>query len=581
MCVKNVLGKWLGVFALLVAQATSVSYGLTVNRLNGGANVIYVDFSVSGSVLPLELIRSYNSITAVSESTGWKGAFGWGWTSPFETTFTLTPDRHVLLRDGATGNTIMFRPQKEDPNVRKQFFEAVKKAYFERERGRKLTSKQLKGLTLPERLLTKLKADPNYRVDIATKYGVKLKIPRGEMLVSSQYGFQTMHFANNQWIRNKDGVTQYFDKEGRLVRQEDKNNYTFTFFYDAKNPSQISEIRSQDRTSLKFKWNQGKVLEVRDNRNRASRYVYDKSDNLIRVTDSNNQVFQYKYANTRFPHLLTRIEYPTKGRVPSFRELKYDKNGLVTQHVDRDGIVYDYVFGKNNRDPENNFFTKTTIKDPSKKKAVEHYDEFFLKPRPSGTKYLYKQVTKRDGVKTVTTYTPCCGKPAQIVRDGVTTNFKYYPDGLLKERISPNDYVKLQYHPKWKKITKVDQNKFVSTYQYDGAGNLVKASNSRKEKVALTYDRFGRILKMIDGGGKVITFRYDGNGKPSVIEQKGVGVIRIDYDSAGRIRRTETVGKGNRRPSQAQSQRIIKRVMQGFQNLLDIIRPAGVSLSNG
>ena len=93
---------------------------LTVNRVNGGTNVIYIDFSIPGKVVPLELVRSYNSITALNESNGWLGAFGWGWTSPFETTLTVTSKKSLRLmeREDMTRCSLLVRarPTKRSLN---------------------------------------------------------------------------------------------------------------------------------------------------------------------------------------------------------------------------------------------------------------------------------------------------------------------------------------------------------------------------------------------------------------------------------------------------------------------------------
>lgn len=149
------------------------------------------------------------------------------------------------------------------------------------------------------------------------------------------------------------------------------------------------------------------------------------------------------------------------------------------------------------------------------------------------------------------------------------------------ERVSPKEYVKLEYDPRWKKVSKVNQNGLVSKYEYDGRGNLIKAMSGSSERVTLSYDRQGRISEMVDPDGKRISFKYGAQSKPIVISERGTGTIRISYDSDGRITRTETVldrGRG-RKPSEAESQEVIRRVMKSFQGLLNIIRPAGVSLA--
>jgi len=566
--------------ALLVFLSSELQ-GLIVNRLNGGGSITYVDFSIPGMVIPLELVRTYNSITALNEASGWQGAFGWGWTSPFETTLTTTPERHVVLRDGGTGNALLFKPEKEDPKVKQAFFENVKRAYFESNQGRKLTPAELSKLALPQKMLARLKTDPQYRVEVAAKFNIKGAIPKGELLISSEYGYQTILFKDNQWVRERDGVTQIFDNEGRLIRQVDKNGFYFDFKYSPVQKHQLAEMVSQDRTaSLKFTWRQERITEVTDNQNHHSRYAYDPSGNLVQVTDSNSQTYLYRYESKKFPHLLTRIDYQTEsaGKEKIFREIRYDENGLVVLHRDKDGSETQYVYGKSSQDPENNFSTKTIRK--AKGSTEELFEEFFIRNRPDGTKYLYKQETKQGGVSTVTLFTTCCGKPTQTIRNGEVTNFKYYDNGLLAEKIGPKEEIQIEYDPRFKKVTKVNQNGFVSKYEYDNRGNLIKAYNTKNQRVVLKYDKFGRIVEMTDPEGKNISFKYGDRGKPVLIREKGVGTIRIDYDKEGRIQRTETVvsKEGERKPSEAKSQEVVRQIMKSFQSLLDILRPAGANL---
>jgi len=573
-------------FRLLILVSCFSCVGLrafNVNRLNGGASIVYVDFSIPGSVLPLELMRTYNSITAVNETTGWLGAFGWGWTSPFETTLTTTPDRQVILRDGSTGNTVHFRPQVDDPKAKAVFYENFKRSYFEQLKKKKWSDAELAKLQIPDKILFRLKTDPQYRVEMAQKYGVAGTIPLNELLISSEYGYQTIQFKDNHWIRDKDGVTQVFDSEGRLTRQIDKNGFYFDFKYSVGQRAQLMEISDQDHSmSLKFSWRADRVMEVTDNRNQKAKYTYDNTGNLISSTDSTNQTYTYKYDNKRFPHLLSLIEYPVdavaKQRV--YRELRYDDNGLVVYHRDKDGFENQYVYGKGQSDPESNFWTKSIKK--SKTGTEEQFEEFFVKARADGSKYLYKEVNRINGGETTTVYTACCGKPQQIVKNGEITNYKYNENGLLIEKTGKSDDIRIEYDPRWKKVSKVNQNGFISSYEYDTRGNLVRASNTRGERVALKYDKGGRILEMTDPEGRQIDFKYSDTGKPIVIAEKGVGMVRIEYAPDGRIRKTETqVEKGGRRPSQAKSQEVIKRVMKSFQNLLDIIRPAGVTMVAG
>ena len=579
---KNSKNKSRVAFLLFIFCVTLKTQAVVINRVNGGMNAVYVDFSISGSAVPLEVVRTYNSITAINEVTGWSGIFGWGWTSPFETTLITTAERNVILRDGGTGNTIYFKPEKEDPSAREKFFGAIKKAYFELKKGRPLNEEELKPLQLPEKMLRELKTSAQFRAAMASKYQIAVSLPKGEVLTSNEYGFQTLEFKNNQWIRNKEGLVQVFDKEGRLTRQIDKNNLSFNFVYSNNSKSQLVEIHDQDKlSSIKFSWRQDRITEITDNRNHKAKYTYDTNGNLTAVTDSNGQTFQYKYENKKFPHLLTQILYVSESKDGAItRDFRYDDNGLVIYHKEKEGLELFYSYGRNPSDPENNFTTKVTQKDKSG--TVEELDEFFIKSRTDGSKYLYKQETKGSKGNVVTIFTPCCGKPQQVTKNGDTTNFKYNDDGFLTEKINNLENLKIEYEPRWKKISKVVQNGLTSNFEYDNRGNLVKASNSNRQSVSLKYDRQGKITEMLDGDSNLITFKYGAQGKPTLINQKGVGVVKIQYDPLGKIVKTETRGpEGSpRRPTQTASSEITRKVMKSFQSLLNIIRPAGIN-TNG
>ncbi|NBV50073.1 hypothetical protein EBR78_02500 [bacterium] len=132
-------------------------------------SVVYVDFSVPGYAVPLELVRSYNSITALNETSGWSGAFGWGWTSPLETTLSVTPEKAVILRDGGTGNNITFRANQTNEKALSDFNRAVKRAFFEQQKRRKLSESELSQLELPEKMQVQLKTDSQFRAEIAAR----------------------------------------------------------------------------------------------------------------------------------------------------------------------------------------------------------------------------------------------------------------------------------------------------------------------------------------------------------------------------------------------------------------------------
>jgi YD repeat-containing protein len=555
---------------------SSTLMGMTVNRLNGGGTILYVDFSIAGPSVPLELSRGYNTITALSEKSGWKGAFGWGWTSPFETTMTTTPDRQVVLRDGGSGNTVFFRSQNQTKGALDEFMVAFKKAYFEQQKGQKLTSGELQSLNLPATLDSKLRTDPKYRARMSSRYKIPVNLTSGQKFISSEYGLQTIEYQNNRWIRTKNGIVQTFDEKGRLVRQADKNGYYFDFIYPAPDSFQISEIHDANKgMALKFKWELNRVAQITDNRNARALYRYDAVGNLSAVTDSSGQTYVYKYENKKFPHLLTRIDYPSESKSgkPVFREFRYDSDGLIAFVREKDGAEVELSYGRSSSDAENNFWTKSLRKVAGTK--AETYEEFELKKRADGGKYLYRQTTRSNGSTNVSIFSECCGQPLEVTQNGLTTQFTYYPDGLVKTRTSSQESASFEYDLRWKKPIKVTQPGMVSKYEYDSRGNLVRASNSNKQAVSLKYDSLGRVQTLTNEQKRVFTFNYRDSAKPSLITESGVGSIELDYGPDGRLMSARTIASKARKP--INSEQMVKKVQQGFQQLLNILRPAGLS----
>ena len=155
------------------------------------------------------------------------------------------------------------------------------------------------------------------------------------------------------------------------------------------------------------------------------------------------------------------------------------------------------------------------------------------------------------------------------------TKFEYYPGtGLPKEKDSPTENVQWQYHPKFHgKITRFlftdKQSKTVksSEFEYDKEkGNLVKAKTSDGKGILIFYDNLGRISSLIDQDKRKITFKYGSNSKPTEIIQDGVGSIQVFYDKAGQIKKVDSKG----------GKQIAIAVAASFQNLLEIIKPAGI-----
>jgi YD repeat-containing protein len=120
------------------------------------------------------------------------------------------------------------------------------------------------------------------------------------------------------------------------------------------------------------------------------------------------------------------------------------------------------------------------------------------------------------------------------------------------------------------KYPKNQKNKATwSTFSWDAKGNLQTAKNHLNKAVKLFYDTNGRISTMIDQSKRRIDFKYNENSKPIVITDPALGSINVTYDNAGAVTKVES----------AKGDKVAVQIFDTFQNLIEIIRPAGVTLS--
>lgn len=74
---------------------------------------------------------------------------------------------------------------------------------------------------------------------------------------------------------------------------------------------------------------------------------------------------------------------------------------------------------------------------------------------------------------------------------------------------------------------------------------------------------------MVDQDRHRLDFKYNDQSKPIEITDPQLGSITVSYTNSGEIKKVDS----------SAGRKIAVQVTTSFQNLLDIIRPAGVSLS--
>lgn len=579
------------IFVLAAALLASVEAQALVAIGNGNYFIGFTDMEHDAplNTFQLKIQRTYNS------RSQFDGIFGYGWGSDYEAFLIPSADGSVVIQESGGGDKTRFSPKEFSKAALDKQIERLLDAYAKKER--------VPGTTL-RAMREKLLADANERDELSRSLGIFPELPVGTKLYSTQRGDkQTVTVIKGGYVREyADGKQELYNVKVDVVdqgvdpnrRRVLKGVYKVSrlvdpvkkaqVFYDYDKGGRLTTITDKKSQTIRIRYNSaGKVASVMDSKGNTSTYEYCDSSSynsakkcgkgdLIRSKDTSGSVYTYHYDSL---HNMVRIGYPDK----TAEEITYwptssDGQGGVRSVKSQNGVLVEYNYWQDPKDKEGHYRTDVKTTYTSGKTSETSY-EYFEKRRADGSRYRYKLVSVVDGDKTETIYNECCGQPLQIVNSSGTTKFEYYPgSGLPREKDTPTEHIKWEYHDKFHgKITKVTVSDKLSKtvksseFQYEGkAGQLVKARTSDGKGIALFYDSQGRIASMVDQDKRKITFRYSNNSKPSEIVQDGVGSIQVTYDRAGNIK--DVKSKGGRQ--------IAISVAAAFQNLLEIIKPAGI-----
>ncbi len=520
-----------------------------VNLKNGNFYITYTDIVVPGGGHDLEITRTYNS------KSSYKGWFGYGWGSIFETYLQVAADGTIVVHENGSGALTRFFPKgKVDARqAAKRIVNSMRK------------SKEIQGREA-DLLIDKLAKNAELRQAYAKKFGVKAKLAVGTVLHTSMRGIQTLKVTKNGYVRRyNDGKVEYFNHQGKLSKVKDRHGYYIDFVYDKS--GMLKSLKDSQAKQLFFAWYpSGYMKYIWSVDKKKARYKYE-GDNLVESTDIADNTYKYSYDSN---HNLTAITYKDGSQM----KITYHRyTQFVTSVTSRNGDVTKYKYESDEKNPDLHFWTLVTKKNVSGKMVTNRY-EYEMRLRSDGSQYTYRILTVVGGVKTETIYNEKNSLPIKITRGKFTTTFKYNDKGLLVEkRNSRGEFVKLKYHPKLNKIIQVTNNKGTTKFTYKG-GNLYKAVNSDGKQVLLIYDRKGRITKMVNVDKKTkkkqtLRFKYNALGKPVEIAMAGVGKINVSYDNYGEIKKVESKA----------GHRMALQVTQAFQSLLSIVKPAGVNLN--
>lgn len=551
----------------------SVPVQATVMMKNGNFFVSYVDLIYPGGFEP-KVERVYNS------KTSYKGIFGWGWGNEYEVYLTVSDDGSVLVHEYGGGAENRFSPRGTNN------LQEVERAVNEIAAAAQGSGAMSSASALAS-YKTHLKGDSYFRNKEWEKYlnagkvQVK-KLPNNTQLVSNKFSYQYITKVEGGYVRVFDSgkVETYQEANcrvggvtfacGRVMKVANKNGDYLNFSY--RKDGHLEKIEDNFNRKIFFTFNDhGFVEKVEGIGGKISEYKYNGIGQLVYSKDGNGNVYTFKYDNR---HNMLEIVFSDKTtQVMAYYGM--DKNENVKSLKDRDGTLTEYQYDHDSAD-RGHFWIAVTTKGSDGKVFSKSKYEYFLKYGDDGEEWTYRMISTLDGDKTETTYNKCCGLPILIKHGNEETSFEY-DKGHVTKKDTPSETIKLVYDPEVNKVTRVDHfpkggkiKPYWSAFEYEKTtGNMKFAKNSEGKWVKIFNDSNGRIKTLVDQDKHQIDFEYNGDSRPIKISDHKLGTITVSYANSGEVAKVES----------SASREIARQVMTAFQNLIDIMHPAGISLS--
>lgn len=396
--------------------------------------------------------------------------------------------------------------------------------------------------------------------------------------------YRTLGGSYNQLVRDPDGAFRLFMKSGekwrfdsslRLTSILDDQGHAITVEYD---DDRLHRIVDEAQQSLTFEYNsEALVTRVRDSLGRTATYQYDDAQNLIAVTSPVGSTQSYAYDDEhRLTHVaehgsaIRTIAYGVDGLVERIDgrqpiEFRYqvdpfDNGGrtiqaagsqLLYEEVATDGRVVARRMGTEGEAVRFDYDDKNELQKLTGPGSITwSMERDLLEKRttltlPDGGQKSWFDLPERNGA-------------AAIDANGVATMLRFLDNGQLTHVIHPDGLTEVRRYPETRDgslvkcelrsgqtvqytfdnrglLQAAQLNKDLpSKYFYDGAGNLVLASNQWGTLI-FQYDQYSRLVTCTYPGSRTIRYEYDKQGRRTSVTDPNNNVLKYDYDDKGRI----------------------------------------------
>lgn len=534
-----------------------------VNLKNGNFYISYTDLNLGASDFLKSIVRTYNS-----KST-YVGIFGFGWGSKCETFIAAYPDNTIILNEHGGGNAAYF---STDFILEEKTDEMIETLVQLDIRNGKLKNTPSEILALKKKLKNNLEA----RTTAWNKYVEKgdlqysTNIPESlEWTEARGYGIRKITKTKDGFILNDANNKEYYNLEGKLVKLENNNGENTRFEYQN---GRLSKIISGNGETATITTNKDGFITKISTASGEAIYQYD-GKKLIKSIDPSNNIYEFEYDPS---YNMTGIRYDDGT---TLKISYYPDTMFVKSITERNGETreYQYItfYNPDGSEKDDHYGTKVIKTDPYSEKKIENYYEYEIRTKPDGDRFTYKIITEVNGFRTTQVFDEICtNNLLSITKGNQTTDFKYNSNcNLVEKRTASGEVIKMEYDPRFQKITKVTNADGTTLFNYDDKGNLIKAVQNDTTWIKLVYeDTSNRISQLESDNGTLLFFEYNSGGKPVKIDLKdreGTGTLKVDYDDHGDIEKVDS----------PEGHQMSLKITQTFQTLLQLVKPSGVNLN--
>jgi RHS repeat-associated protein len=530
--------------------------GNPITIKNGNKHQVDVDYRGTGP-WPLELVRTYNSKPS-------RLSPGWGAGVRFSYGGSISRS----VRDRYTGDTD--RRRRWSP-TRNRWIEwevpIIARDYHVEVRRQSGAVKRFK--------IAEFARAADTLQDFPFADWPQMTVP-SRVYDSAYKDFSTLEYRADgevAWVyRDRNGITQEFDRQDRLLRLRNQQGYTHTVtragntltVTDDVGNSMLLTLNGTDRVV------QADIGTLRYN------YEYDGSDRLTKVTFPGGTFKTYHYEDPRFPHALTGITDESGIRFASW---SYDRRGRAVSSEYAGGLQKSTLaFVTNTAVLETNPLGKKTtyhfqkINNDLKIARVEgHRSNSCLAANQNYSYYengLRKSQTDWQGVTTTFEYnergleikrTEAVGTPQQrviettwdpdhvqrlsVIEPGRTTEYRYDVERRLQATTVSERDTRFTYDAQGQLVS-IDGPRTdvadITTFGYTGT-NLSQVTNALNHVTQLLdHNDYGLPRKLIDANGVETQLAYNPRGwlaSRTVKSRDGDATTQIAYTDTGLVQR--------------------------------------------